>query len=250
MTLLALDTSTSFAALALVRDQTPLAELNWHVGTRHSTELLPRLQGLLQQAGIMPEELSVIAVALGPGSFNGIRVALATAKSLAFSLRIPLVGVPTLDCSAWGSRAAGHAGQTIWAIQEAGRGQLYTARYAPGVLDPVVWRPVESYHLLTPAELAARVEATALFCGEWRAETRAALTEALGERAWFASPLGIRRGLWLAELALARAAREQYDEPTRIEPLYLRRPAITTSAKVKQQDLARQEDGVPGGEGG
>ena len=47
-----------------------------------------------------------------------------------------------------------------------------------------------------------------VFCGEWRQETRQALAEALGARARFASPLGIRRGLWLAELALARAARE------------------------------------------
>ena len=54
MTLLALDTSTSVAALALVREQTPLAELNWQVGSRHSTELLPRLEGLLRQTGPHP----------------------------------------------------------------------------------------------------------------------------------------------------------------------------------------------------
>ena len=217
MTLLALDTSTSFAALALVREETPLAELNWQVGSRHSTELLPRLEELLRLASLAPTDLSLVAVALGPGSFNGIRVALATAKSLAFSLRIPLIGVPTLDCAAWGSRAAE---REIWAIQEAGRGQLYAACYRPSLATSAAeWRPVEGHALVTPAELAARVEAAAFICGEWREETRQALGEALGERVRFASPLGIRRGLWLAELALARAARERYDDPARIEPL-------------------------------
>jgi tRNA threonylcarbamoyladenosine biosynthesis protein TsaB len=249
MTLLALDTSTSYAALALVREETPLTELNWQAGSRHSTELLPRLEGLLRLASLTPPDLSLIAVALGPGSFNGIRVALATAKSLAFSLRIPLIGVPTLDCAAWGSRAAE---REIWAIQEAGRGQLYAARYRPSPATSAAdWQPWWGYGLLTPAELAAKVEeGGAFFCGEWREQTRHTLEEALGTRARFASSLGIRRGLWLAELALARAARERYDDPARIEPLYLRRPAITTSTKRNNEHLARHEDGTPGGEGG
>ena len=68
--------------------------------------------------------LDGMAVATGPGSFNGIRVALATAKSLALALDVPLYGVPTLDVAAWGcSDAEG----PVWAILEAGRGQLYAA---------------------------------------------------------------------------------------------------------------------------
>ena len=68
------------------------------------------------------------------------------------------------------------------------------------------WQPWWGYGLLTPAELAARVEeGDAYFCGEWRAQTRHTLEEALGTRACFASSLGIRRGLWLAELALVNA---------------------------------------------
>ncbi|MBF6591188.1 MAG: tRNA (adenosine(37)-N6)-threonylcarbamoyltransferase complex dimerization subunit type 1 TsaB [Ktedonobacterales bacterium] len=247
MTLLALDTSTSFAGIALARDGAMLAELNWHVGQRHSSDLLPRLRWLLDAHGIPPDHLTAVAVALGPGSFSGIRVALAAAKSLAFALRMPLIGVPTLDCVAWEQRLAPGP---LWAILEAGRGQVYAARYATPMASPGAWAPAEGYAVLTPGEVVARVEAApVLFCGEWREETQRALVTALGARARFTSPLSIRRAACLAELALARAAHGQYDDAARIEPLYLRRPAITVSTKGKPQDQARQEGGVLRGEG-
>jgi tRNA threonylcarbamoyladenosine biosynthesis protein TsaB len=91
--------------------------------------------------------------------------------------------------------------------------------------------------VLTPEELGARIpqdgEAT-LICGEWRPQTRSSLEVALpADRASvrFTSPLRIRRGVWLAELALARAARGLRDDAATLEPLYLRRPAITASRK-------------------
>ncbi len=246
MILLAIDTSTNNAGIALVRDGATLAELNWQVGQRHGSELFPRLTWLLQAAGAAPTDLTCVAVALGPGSFNGIRVAVATAKALAFALRIPLVGEPTLDCIAWGSSLAS---SEIWAVLEAGRGQLYAACYHGGAAVPAEWAPARGVELLTPAELADRVEGTALLCGEYRPATRGALEALLGDRVRFASPLEMRRAVWLAELALARAGVGRYDDPALIEPIYVRRPAITASTKVIQRDQARREEDVPGGEG-
>ena len=73
--LLALDTSTNTASIALVREERLAAELTWDVGQRHSAELLQRLDWLLETAGAKPADLTEIAVATGPGSFNGVRVA-------------------------------------------------------------------------------------------------------------------------------------------------------------------------------
>src|SRR5262249_53199640 len=100
--LLAIDTSTSTASIALVHERHVLAELTWDVGQRHSVELFERLEWLLAHAGAAPSAIDALAVALGPGSFNGVRVALATTKALAFSLQAPLYGHPTLDIAAWG----------------------------------------------------------------------------------------------------------------------------------------------------
>lgn len=252
--LLCLDTSTNYASIALARDQTLVAEHTWAVGQRHSTELLPRLEALLAATDTRPDALLAIAVALGPGSFNGLRVALATAKALAFALRLPLVGVPTLDISAWGQHLVAGA---LWAIQEAGRGQVYAATYPTPTLRPDTWAPLHDYVVVPPAELPAtlvpRDGQPVVVCGEWSTATREAIELALGARARFAGPLSARRAAWLAELALARLAQGQYDEPAGIEPLYLRRPAITTSARFKFQRDDSEHTGdardVPGGEG-
>jgi tRNA threonylcarbamoyladenosine biosynthesis protein TsaB len=238
--LLALDTSTSTASLALVScvssglPAQTLAELDWSVEQRHSTEALQRLEWILEVTGTRMEQLTGIAVATGPGSFNGLRVALSTAKSLSLALDVALYGVPTLDVCAWGYA---YAAGPIWALLEGGRGQVYAARYVGPARSAEEWKPVGEYAVLTPEELAVRVledAEGALFCGEWRPETRAALEAhlaGLSTRVCFASRLRLRRAVWLAELALARATQGIRDDPSTLEPLYLRRPAITTSRK-------------------
>jgi tRNA threonylcarbamoyladenosine biosynthesis protein TsaB len=227
--LLALDTSTNTASIALVRDERLVAELTWDVGQRHSAELLQRLDWLLETAGAKPADLTEIAVATGPGSFNGVRVALTVAKSLCFALGARLAAIPTLDVAAWGYASAG---DPVWALLDAGRGEVYAAEYPSPSTDPVNWSPVDDYLVLTPQALAERITGRALICGEWRAETETILREALGERARFASQLSTRRAVWLAELAMARLRSGRVENPATIEPLYLRKPAITISKKA------------------
>ena len=124
---MALDTSTRQASIALCSEDELVGENSWHVGNNHSVELLDRIQRLIAECGKAMSEIDAVAVATGPGSFNGVRVALATAKALAFALKIPLVGVSTLDIIA--------AQQRQWhgpvcAVLEAGRSELYAACYA------------------------------------------------------------------------------------------------------------------------
>lgn len=232
--LLAIDTSTHYASLALADGDVLLAELNWRVGQRHGSELLERARWLLREQGAAMSDLTGVAVALGPGSFNGVRVAVATAKTLAFALGISLYGVPTLDVIAWGARLAT---QPIWALLDAGRGEVYAARYDATASQPV-WAPqpgddgmAEPYIITAPHALAERIHTPVVFTGEWREATREALASALGEQARFTSPLGARRGAWLAELAIQRARHGTAEDPHALEPLYLRRPNITKSAR-------------------
>src|SRR5690348_893972 len=181
--LLALDTSTNTASIALVRDERLVAELTWDVGQRHSAELLQRLDWLLETAGAQPSDLTEIAVATGPGSFNGIRVALTVAKSLCFALGARLAAISTLDVAAWGYASAG---DPVCALLDAGRGEVYAAEYPSPTTDAAAWAPVNGYLVLRPQDLAQRIEGKTLFCGEWRVETQAVLHQALGDRARFA----------------------------------------------------------------
>jgi tRNA threonylcarbamoyladenosine biosynthesis protein TsaB len=249
--LLAIDTSTNYASLALTEGDALLAELNWRVGQRHGSETLERARWLVRGQGIAMSQLDGVAVALGPGSFNGVRVAVATAKTLAFALNVPLYGVPTLDVIAWGARLSA---DPIWALLDGGRGEVFAACYDAGAA-PTIWAPqpittadhsaaVGPYLLTTPLALAARISGPVVFTGEWRDATHDTLAQALGERARFTSSLAARRGAWLAELANQRAQRGAADDPRALEPLYVRRPNITSSARTHGAPVAE----LPGGE--
>jgi tRNA threonylcarbamoyladenosine biosynthesis protein TsaB len=256
--LVALDTSTSYASIAVARDDQLVAELTWDVGRHHSRELLDRLAWLLETRGATPGDLTGVAVARGPGSFTGVRVAVTVAKTLAFALSLPVYACSTLDAIAWGHASAG-ASSTLIPVLEAGRGEVYAARYSTdppqlgvgpearsGPLARVaegLWRTAEPA-VVAPETLAGTIQGTALVCGEWRPETRSALETALGARVRFAGSPGGRRAIWLAALARDRRSRGQADDPVALEPLYLRRPAITVSRRqiALNGDLAGASD--------
>ncbi len=98
---IAIDTSTDTASLALVQDSEMQAELTWRCGQNHTIQLLPQLAHLLKQTGLSLQSASCIIVARGPGSYNGLRVGISTAKGLAFSLDIPIIGISTLEVEAY-----------------------------------------------------------------------------------------------------------------------------------------------------
>ncbi|GHO45441.1 tRNA (adenosine(37)-N6)-threonylcarbamoyltransferase complex dimerization subunit type 1 TsaB [Ktedonospora formicarum] len=126
MLLLAFDTSTRQSSIALSSEEALLGEYIWNAGSNHSVELLASMRRLLIDCQITLPEVDAIAVATGPGMFNGVRVGVSAAKALAFALQKPLLGISTLDGLA--------AQQYYWrgpicSILEAGRGDLYTATY-------------------------------------------------------------------------------------------------------------------------
>jgi tRNA threonylcarbamoyl adenosine modification protein YeaZ len=98
---LAIDTSSETTGLALIRDGQILAGTTWHCDRNHTVELLPHLEEMLKKTALNIKDIKGIIVARGPGSFNGLRVGLGTAKGLAFSLNVPIVGIGTLEAAAY-----------------------------------------------------------------------------------------------------------------------------------------------------
>ncbi|HEV2582741.1 MAG TPA: tRNA (adenosine(37)-N6)-threonylcarbamoyltransferase complex dimerization subunit type 1 TsaB [Ktedonobacteraceae bacterium] len=249
MLLLALDTSTRQASIALCTEETLLGEYTWQVGNNHSVELLERIQRLVAEGGFDMSAIEAVAVATGPGSFNGLRVAVATSKALAFSLGLPLIGVSTLDIIAAHQRQ--WRGPTC-ALLEAGRSELYAACY---LFDAVAeshvlthsMRRLSDYLLDSPQQLALfllehlrewvgvpgkRLLPDVLFCGEVSEASRQALMQELPANSLFLTPLqSARHASVLAALAFERLQSGVLDDPLQLEPLYLRRPSITTSTR-------------------
>ena len=216
---LALDTSTDMASIALVDDSEVLAELTWHCGQNHTTQLLPNISYLLGKTSI--KSISGIFVAKGPGSYNGLRVGISTAKGLAFSLKVPVVGISTLEADAY---QHAETGLPICPIYNAGRGEIATAMYQ---MKGDRWRRLATEHITTVDAL--EITDRTIFCGELVSAIAPRLRSMFGELAMIAAPAArLRRASFLAELGQMRLANGDSDDPVTLQPLYLRRPSITT----------------------
>lgn len=216
---LAIDTATQTASIALYDGERVHSEETWRSERNHTVELMPSLVRLLDRQGVSPRELTGVVVALGPGFFTGLRIGLSVAKGLALALKVPLVGVPTLDALAYAQ-----TGQSLplYAVVQAGRGRVCTARYR---WKGGRWRRATDYRITTLTELCRQVEEPTLFCGEIEAEGVRCLRENLGRRAVVASPAScLRRAGYLAELGWQRLKRGQADDPATLSPIYLHHP--------------------------
>ncbi|MBI4302852.1 MAG: tRNA (adenosine(37)-N6)-threonylcarbamoyltransferase complex dimerization subunit type 1 TsaB [Chloroflexi bacterium] len=219
---IAIDTSTETASLALVQDGNILAELTWHSGQNHTTQLLPHLSHLLKQAKLSIREADCIIVARGPGSYNGLRVGISTAKGLAFSLGIPIIGVSTLEAEAYQ-----HADLDlpVCPVFNAGRGEIATAIYQK---KGDSWSQLAGEHITTVDALCSQIDAKTIFCGEFLPTIAEQLSKQVGSNAIIVSPAaGLRRAGFLAELGLKRFEAGDYDDVVTLQPTYLRGPAIT-----------------------
>ncbi|MBA7651531.1 tRNA threonylcarbamoyladenosine biosynthesis protein TsaB [subsurface metagenome] len=219
---LAIDTSTDTASIALVQDGEVLAELTWHCGQNHTVELLPRLTYLLNQTGVNLQSTSCVIVAKGPGSFNGLRVGISTAKGLAFSLGIPIVGISTLEVAAY---QHAETGLPICPVFNAGRSEIATAIYQK---KHNKWCQLTAEHITTVDALCSQITTKTIFCGEFTPLIATQLRKQLKQRAIIPpSAARLRRASFLAELGLQRLKAGSYDNPATLQPLYLRQPPIT-----------------------
>lgn len=219
--LLAIDTATAQAGIALF-DGSVLGEISWQSGQNQTTELLPTLLWLLERVGRRVDDLAAVAVSLGPGSFNGLRVGLSTAKALAFAREIPCLGIGTLEASAFQFVTVE---RLIRPVYEAGRGEVATALYRVEGGWP---RELEAPRLVTVSALGDQIDRPTLVCGDVRREWAQLLKERSRGNASFgpvaATP---RRAAYLAELGWRRWQGGERGDVVSLQPIYLRRPAIT-----------------------
>jgi tRNA threonylcarbamoyladenosine biosynthesis protein TsaB len=219
--LLALDTSTRIASVALFHEGRLLDECTWRSELNHSTELGPVVAAMLARQSVVAGSLDALAVATGPGSFNGLRVGVSMAKGMAQALGIPVVGIDTLELTAYQQR---HFGGLIRPILGAGRAQVATAGFRS---FRGKWVRVEDDHLSTMEEIIASASRRTLYCGEIPDAAAAQLGLALGASAVLAGDVfSWRRAGFLAELAGQRLKAGHADPVDALAPVYLRRPSI------------------------
>lgn len=126
MKIIALESSAVTASVAVAEDERLLAQSFQNSGLTHSATLMPMAADLLKNAGLTLEEMDVVAVAAGPGSFTGVRIGVAAAKGLAWPGGKPCAPCSTLESMAW---QCAHMGGEICAAMDARRSQVYCARF-------------------------------------------------------------------------------------------------------------------------
>lgn len=126
MNILALDTSNKAMSVAVVQDGTPLAETTLNRMKTHSEQLLPTIENLIALSGLTPEMLDRVVVAAGPGSYTGLRIGVTTAKVLADTLKLELVGVSSLAVLAANVRKES---ALIVPVMDARRNNVFTGIY-------------------------------------------------------------------------------------------------------------------------
>ncbi|MCX7608059.1 MAG: tRNA (adenosine(37)-N6)-threonylcarbamoyltransferase complex dimerization subunit type 1 TsaB [Anaerolineales bacterium] len=216
MLLLAVDTSTSFLGLALYDGVQVLAEQIWHGRARHTQELAPATAVLLERVGETVQSLQALGVALGPGSFTGLRVGLAFVKGLSLARHLPVVGIPTLDIVA--SAVPLDPRRRLAAVLQAGRGRLALGWYRPGENG---WQAEGPITVTTAFELERQIEQPIVVCGELTAEERRMLAKHAPVVQLLSPAQCLRRPALLAELAWTRWMRGQVDLAASLKPIYL-----------------------------
>ncbi|NLD71979.1 MAG: tRNA (adenosine(37)-N6)-threonylcarbamoyltransferase complex dimerization subunit type 1 TsaB [Chloroflexi bacterium] len=218
--LLAIDTATRYASVALYGGRGVAAEHSWLSHNNHTVEMAPAIAAMLAQQGVASEALTAVAVAKGPGSFTGLRIGMSLAKGLALALGIPIIGVPTLDIIAY---AAGDPGMPVVAVLEAGRGRLSVATYRFRDGLPEAQGDVA---IVRTADWAPEADEPLLLTGELSPElVDRLLAEPDAEHLAISTPAGcLRRAGYLAELGWERLQQGEVDDLDALSPLYAHQP--------------------------
>ena len=220
MLLLALDTATETGSLALVDKDRVLMEYSLESHDAYLTRLMPGVEAILRNAGKEVADLTAVAVSTGPGNFTGLRIGLATAKTLAWSLKCPLVPVPTLEVLAAQFPFHPHP---IGVVMDAKRGEIFWGLFRCREDRPEV---LEGPLRLAVGELPARLSLPLLLTGPGLEVHREVLAPLLPpEIAWAPPNLRLPRASTLARLARHRLALGLTANPAQLVPTYLR-PAL------------------------
>ncbi len=179
MLLLALDTATRVCSVALGDEHKLWAEYSLHIEKTHSQRLMPLLVNMLKDAGVDKKAIDGLVVTTGPGSFTGIRIGMATALGLSLGLKVPALGVMTLDALAW---AGVHFQGLLCPVLDARKDQAYFALYRGGSAVPKSLEPARAADLAVLCQTLARYQEPVLFLGDGMQRYRFALQEALGSR--------------------------------------------------------------------
>ncbi len=217
MKILGIDTTTPYLALGIIEEDKVLSELRFNAKQTHAQVLLPSIEKILKQTSLELNDLDGIALSIGPGSFTGLRIGLATAKGLCFASGKPLLTVPTLDGLVYFNLNSPYP---LVPVLDAKKNEVYSAVYnsREGVLERI-----SDYWVLSAEKLVAKIPEEVIFLGLGLEVFQDRLKELCGEKTHFlAGERNLPSGSSIAFLGLEKFKRSEFEDLEKAEPLYLR----------------------------
>jgi tRNA threonylcarbamoyladenosine biosynthesis protein TsaB len=233
--ILGIDTATPQVGCAIGGHEGVIASFSVAKGKRHAETLVPAIDFVCRQAHVELDEIGAIAVDLGPGLFTGLRVGVATAKAMASALRVPVVGVSSLDLLAFPVR---WTNRQIVSVIDARRGEVFYAAYrqVPGGVQRLTEPQVG-----TPEQLCNEIQATGDDClavGDGARRYADELVDLIKVEIADAG-LAYPSPQSLVQLAHARAMREEFVNPWDVRPVYLRKADAEINWVSRERDHGR-----------
>ena len=225
MIVLAIDTSTDAVSVAVSNSKQLLASSHVLSDRRHAEQLAPIIKNVCKQADISMSEIDVVGVDVGPGLFTGMRVGIASAKTIAQVLDVPIIGVSSLDILA---RSVATTDRVVLATIDARRGELYWAMYRNDVGRSIeVKPPVVGKVSDCVADVLDRGQAS-LIVGNGALRHRVSMTESLEATGlsieWASEQLAQPNAGVLALIVAELAVHEDWQTAAELQALYLRAP--------------------------
>ena len=226
MRLLAIETATMLGGVAVLDDETLVAETRMNIKVAHSERIVAEMHGALGSAGLGIEDIDVFALSIGPGSFTGLRVGLSTIKGLAYATGRRVVAVPTLEALAWNVPFSRHP---VCPVLDARKKEVYAGIFrwsGDGFIRDLCEQAVRMVDLL------AGIKEPTIFLGEGALLYREAILSAIGDMAVFAQPQDmVPSPSNVAFLGMGRAKRGEFEDPVSLVPAYLRKSEAETKTR-------------------
>ena len=234
MRILALDTSTSVAAAAILEDNIIIGEYSCNKGKTHSQRLMPMVQGLLDTVGLKAADMDAFAASIGPGSFTGLRIGVTTVKAMAFAAQKPVVSVYTLDALAYnlaGTEAI------ICPVIDARNNQVFTAVYKFSGEKLERLTDYLGIHINELTDILSAMEGDIYFVGDASLMHKAYFMDKLGSRV-LSAPVNklLASASSVAVLAGKAFCEGRLENSYDMKPYYLRKSQAEQALKGKTND--------------
>ena len=232
MKILAIDSSTTPASVAITEDASPIGEFTININRTHSEKLLPLVDALLDATGLSVSDMDAFAISIGPGSFTGLRIGMSAAKLMAQTTGKPLIGVKTLEALA---KNVSVFNGYCCPMLDARNNTVYTALYkcANGACEEIM--PADALRIDDCISKLNALDLPVIICGEYSKYHDMLLAATNNVNVLFA-PVHVasQRAVSCAVLAYEQYKKGQITSPEDIIPLYVRESQAEQSKKAKE----------------